>query len=643
MKLKFLLFLFLYSSVQAKDLELKTTIKEVTVYQSGAQVKRTGSIHLLPGTHVLAIRDFSPTLRKESIQLSADGDFTILSVNHQVRKEEPVISKEKIAELDLKEKKLQQEVEEYAVAFDVLKSEEAILNNLKTISTSQQGVTVEQIVKAQETMKTRMIIVKNEQLRIRRILRDKNEDLQKVQQELQALRIEKNTIVNEIIVNVKVAKETDAIFKLAYIVPNARWYATYDLRVKTISDPLQIDYKAQISQQTGEDWNKVKLKLSTGDPSESQERPKVAPWSLYLNQPYVNPYVKTNYYKYTDASQNKVTGKVFDENTGEPLPFCNIIVNGQNIGTTTDFEGQFSLVLPPDARELKIAYIGYETKIVPVSTNNMIIYLRESAQTLSEITVQDYNAPLIDKDGSGAYTIDAKSTRGDRTANRTTGGVTQSGNNASFVPVKTEIAYTVVTEFEIDETTTIISDPKETTVLIKTIQSAAHYQYYCAPRLDKDAFLTAQLTNWEDLNLMQGNASIFFEGSYIGKTLLDTRFISDTLDISLGRDKNIVVERTKAKEYNRKQVLGNDQIAYRDWDIKIRNGKKQKISMILEDQYPLASDSRIEVKRDEHSNGKLDETTGIIVWKLEIAPGETKNLKLKYSVKYPKGFMIGLD
>ena len=634
MKLKCILLLFLCNTiVQAKETELKTTIKEVTVFQNGAQVRREGNTNLLPGTYDIAIRDFTPSINKESIQLSAEGTFTILSVNHQVRKEEQSVSKERINELSREQIKLEKENEELELALRILRAEEKIISNLESINTAQAGVSVDQIVRAQEVMHTKMSSIKTEQLRIQRIVRDKTEAEKDVKRELMALRSIKQEVINEIIIHVKVQEETKAKFILSYIVPNARWYATYDLRVKTINDPLQIDYKAQITQQTGEEWKNVKLKLSTGDPSENQARPKIEPWILQLNQPYKNPYSKKNYYRYTDFNLSKAAGTITDRETGEPLPFCNVMVKGQSIGATTDLNGKFHFVIPPDARELSIFYVGYESISVPITGDHLYISLQRAANQLNEVTIAGCSAPLIDSKYS-----ETTVTRSDI--------VKQHGKaNYQSAEYKTTeiIENIIVTEFEIEDQATIASDPKETTVMIKTIQSPVHYQYFCAPRLDKDVFLTAQITNWESYNLLQGNASIFFEGSYIGKTLLDTRFLTDTLDISMGRDKSILIERNKEKEYNKKQILGNDQVTMRDWNIVARNGKQQKISVIIEDQYPVSADNRIEIRKEDHSGGKLDESTGIITWSLEIAPGEVRNLKLKYSVKYPKGNWVGLD
>jgi uncharacterized protein (TIGR02231 family) len=209
--------------------------------------------------------------------------------------------------------------------------------------------------------------------------------------------------------------------------------------------------------------------------------------------------------------------------------------------------------------------------------------------------------------------------------------------------VATKTLNIVSTEFSIEEKYTIPSDPKNIAVSIQTIQTDAKYQYYCAPRLDKDVFITAQLVNWEQYNLLEGQANVFFEGTFIGNTFFDTRYLVDTLEISLGRDKGIKVERKKSKDYNKRQIAGNDNIAYRDWDITVRNAKQQAIDIIIEDQFPVSADSKLTVTQEEKSDGKLNETTGVVTWPFKLEPLTTKNLQLKYKIKYPKGNFAGLD
>ena len=149
-------------------------------------------------------------------------------------------------------------------------------------------------------------------------------------------------------------------------------------------------------------------------------------------------------------------------------------------------------------------------------------------------------------------------------------------------------------------------------------------------------FLIANVSNWEQYNLLEGEANLFFEGTYVGKTLLDVRYAADTLQISLGRDKNISVKREKIKEFSTKKFIRSKKKESRGWDIDIKNNKSQQINMLLYDQVPVSTLEEIKVEVSETSGGKHHFKSGEIKWELTIGPNESKKFSLNYFVKYPK-------
>jgi uncharacterized protein (TIGR02231 family) len=198
-------------------------------------------------------------------------------------------------------------------------------------------------------------------------------------------------------------------------------------------------------------------------------------------------------------------------------------------------------------------------------------------------------------------------------------------------------------QFEIEQPYNIPSDSKQHTVDVQEKTINASYEYFCIPKKDKDVFLTARITNWEELNLLSGNANLYFEGTYLGKAVLDTHNTKDTLEISLGRDKNIVVNRTKLKEFSRNQVFGSSKTDERNWEISIRNKKQQPINITIEDQFPTSTNKDIVVERGNYKEGSLDETTNMITWRLTIDPAKEKKIGFNYSVKSPKSLPIILE
>ena len=165
----------------------------------------------------------------------------------------------------------------------------------------------------------------------------------------------------------------------------------------------------------------------------------------------------------------------------------------------------------------------------------------------------------------------------------------------------------------------------------------ASFRYYAAPKLDKDAFLQAQITNWEDLNLLPASTNIFYEGSYVGQGFIDMRNVHDTMNISLGRDKKIIIRREMDKKLRSVKTIGSNVRESMAFSISVRNTRKEKVNLILIDQFPLSNDKDIEIEDREAKDAEVDDTNGTVKWTINAEPNDTKNLKLSYTVKYPKG------
>ena len=195
----------------------------------------------------------------------------------------------------------------------------------------------------------------------------------------------------------------------------------------------------------------------------------------------------------------------------------------------------------------------------------------------------------------------------------------------------------VNTTFDIDLPYSIPSDGKEHLVAIKRYELPATYRYYVVPKLDKDAFLQAQITNWEDLNLLPGTSNIFYEGTFVGQGIIDTRNIRDTMILSLGRDKKIIVKRERDVKLRSVKTIGTNVRETFAYTISVRNTRKESISIVVQDQQPVSNDKDISVEDKETGESEYDEKSGSMKWNLSVGINETKKLNFGYTIKYPKG------
>jgi uncharacterized protein (TIGR02231 family) len=198
-------------------------------------------------------------------------------------------------------------------------------------------------------------------------------------------------------------------------------------------------------------------------------------------------------------------------------------------------------------------------------------------------------------------------------------------------------------EFAVNVPYTIASDGQEHTVELASYELPAKYEYYAVRKLEKEVFLIAKVTGWESLNLLSGQANLFFEGKYVGKSYIETRQTEDTLSLSLGRDKNITVTRIRKKDFSEKQFFGNNVTETREWELTVHNKKKQPVNITVEDQVPVSTDKEIKVETPEISGAQHDRTTGKLTWLLALKPSESHSMTVKYTVKYPKSRTVALE
>lgn len=597
-------------------------VQKVTLFLNGAQVTRTSTVSIPAGNSTLVFENISPNIDVQSIQVKGAGNFTILAVKHEMNYLKQQDKQKQVEALQGQQKLLKDKLALLNASLVINQEEYNMLVKNQTITGQNASLDVQKLKQALDFQTARLTENKKKEQTINDQVTDVGKQLRQYERQIaDILKSKGNTdATSDILVTVSAKAPVLSAFTLTYLVNNASWYPTYDIRAKDVNSPIAISYKANVTQQSGEDWKNIKLTLSTGNPSVSGGKPELKPYFLNYNM----------YYADKQVSITKVSGKVTGANDRQPLPGVTVKVKGTSIGTVTNTTGDFSLQLPVGNPVLEFSYVGYETQEMPVTSPVMYAALQPSARQLNEVAVV----------GHSMATVQMKQELQGRVA-----GVQIRGkSNLSSIPVEVQQAENQTNiEFNIANPYTIPSDGKQYSVAINEVSTNATYQYYVAPKLSTDVFLTAQLTDWNKYNFLSGEANLFFEDTFIGKSLIDTHATGDTLNLSLGVDKNIVVTRTLQKDMTGRQALSSNRKDVRDWLITVKNRKSQPAALLVEDQIPVSQNSGIDVEPQEISGAKLDKETGKLSYSLAVSPQEEKKLRIKYQVKYPKNQGVIVD
>jgi len=194
------------------------------------------------------------------------------------------------------------------------------------------------------------------------------------------------------------------------------------------------------------------------------------------------------------------------------------------------------------------------------------------------------------------------------------------------------------TNFEIDLPYDIQSNGKIHSVTIKDQEIDCLLKNYAVPRVDKEAYLLAEVSDWQNLDLLPGDANIIMDNTYIGKSVIDPNTTADTLNLSLGKDKRLAIKRSLVKELSSLKASGGSNKQTFTYEIIVKNNKLTDVNMLLKDQYPLSTIKEVEVKLEDKGESEVmvNEEVGVLTWKISLKPGESKKVRFTYSVKYPK-------
>lgn len=543
MRIRFLIlsFLFISSFVHAsEEIPISSTIKEVKVFLNGAQVSRTASQKIEIGSSTLVFTGLSQQLDPQSIQVSGKGGFTILSVNHKINYLAESPKKAEIGDLQKRIKKLEHDYVTERGLQQVWENEEQLLLKNSAIGGQQSGVSLTQLQGINDYTRERLRVVKIEWQKQNDKLTELHEEAEKLRQQLAQLQALAPRPTSEIMVEIDAPAAVSARFTLSYFARNAGWTPAYDLRAEDAGKDIELLMKAEIVNSTGEDWEKVNLSLSSGNPTMGGNMPTLNPW--ILQQPIVLQRLQ-------QGNRSRPRNRITED---APAP---------NMGGVQQMD----------------ADLGFEEMASSFQLENTTVY-------------------------------------------RTT-----------------------TVEFVVNAPFSVPTDGLAHTVGVDTHTIPASYRHFCTPKLDKDAFLYARTTGWEDLNLLPGHANVFFEGTFVGRSYLDMSQPEDTLEISLGRDKGVVVERVKRKGFSDKPTIGGKRTVTIGWDLNVRNTKNTTVDLEIRDQYPISPRSEVEVKLVDSDGAAVDKDKGSLTWNMSLAAKEKKEIKFTYQVKHPKGEPVPLE
>ncbi len=645
-------------------LQLRSSISEVTLFFTGAQITRTAELQLPAGETLVLLKGLSKHLQPSSLQVSGLGEVTLLSLRSALLEETGTIDKVAEAILRKQEKELKAAMYDLKQELSVYEHEEKIILQNSSLEQSRTNA-VQTLREGADFYRQRLLELRRTRTALARRIEQRKEELQAVYVQLNRLQPAPQPAVQALYLHLKATKPHKQKLILKYFDEAAGWSPSYEFRVKSIGQAMEIVYQAQMHQFGGEDWKSVPITLSTANPFLSSSKPELKVWILGRNLPGMLVEGKAPEVKTFQQRTGGITGMVVEDVKPRDggIPFANVVLlkNDQVVGgTTSDIDGNYKFTqLQPGTYDLKVSYVGFNPAImkgiyVQAGREQRINIKMSSAVDLSVIEVMDYEVPLISKDetstgatytrsdivpsgGGGSINI-----RGSRaTAHeyfidgiRVRGNASVTGNGLMAMLEEVLSKSDVLLDYPLEGKQTLLSDGEEQLVPLKKVEVPARFVYHLVPRVSKEAFLTAEIDQFGQLQLLDGPASVYYQGTYIGKTQINTSSLSDTLLVGLGRDPSVQAIRVQQRDVHSKRLLGSQVRQELAAQIVVRSSKEVAVQVVVEDQIPLAPNADILIESHSQPAAELFPEKGLQRWKLELPAGGKLELQQSVFIRY---------
>ncbi len=518
-----------FTSLAESSGPVKSRVKEVCVFTSGARVTSEGEIQLQKGTQEIQIDGISAYADENSLTFRCNTEFSLLSLRLKQKNGEETApgpesraTEDTIRMLKLKLNRIQNQQTALQEELGMLKANQKISGNA--------GIQTAELEKAATFFRARVEDILNRQYEADQQKNRLQDRLNIVQEKLNALESEQNLGSMTAVILLKSAQTGKATFQLSYSCGNAGWTPLYDIQAASNSEKISFMARASVWQNTGLSWNDVKMSLSTGSQSGSLGIPEIFPRYLNIHTP--QPKYKAAYPGRAMAAPSMAATK---------------------------------------AEEKSVADMEYQASAAPESS------------------------------------------------------VSEGGTQNTY---------------ELSNSYSLRSDGKPISVDIQKFEIPASFRYLCRPGMEKAAFLEARLKDWGKSGLLPGEASLYLDGNFSGKTQFETNSAADTLSLSFGKDQNISVDRKQVKYQHDKNLTGTEKTLELGYELLVKNRKSSPSLLMVEDQIPLSPNASAEVELLESSNGSFDKETGILRWNLSLKGGESNTLRFRFKVKYPKNMLL---
>jgi Domain of unknown function (DUF4139)/N-terminal domain of unknown function (DUF4140) len=598
MQKTFILFLLLSGVCQnlwADPITVTGKLERVTVYRRGAKLSGTATATTTADAQEIVISGLTTRARAASLRVTVRNPaIQLLTATYRVGYLPELANQARVKVLRDSVRLLDEQTRALQDRIDVYRLEEKTTIALAENKTGgERGATIEEITKVGEFYQKRLNEIK---IAVKKIQKEQvalNAVYTKTNTLLQYLKPKQEKAVGEIVLTIKNGTAASSDIDFSLMTDEAFWLPMYDIRANDQKAAMQITSRATLYQATAQDWKNVKIRLSSGNPNANNDLPKLASRSLDIYKPTQD--------MLKDEDGDGVPDRL-DRESNTPKD-CPVDARGEALDSDGDGIKDCLDREPYTAPGYPVDAYGVAT---PVQTgiNYAISYHNETRDEVDETQLSLWR-------GQDAL--------------------------RTFMPSPPPIGNnTMSQEVELEGAQDVPSNGLSHIFVLKQFPVAAFYTYYSVPSVETATFLVAKIPNFSQYNLTEGNANLFVGETYIGNSILKPNNVVDTLELSFGRDERVSISHKKLVDFEENRVFSSLKREKAGYEITIRNQKTEAINLNIIDNIPVAKNKDVEIEKDDISGATYDNTDGKLTWQIVLKAGETRKLRVTYTIKYPK-------